>query len=500
MRLALVLTVHGITSLCFFACRNSQNDVPTTATKKESEKPAQDPTVEDHKAKAEKSAQVAQAQVETHFKQWLEAQNRGSFENYKKLYASRFTGTKRAGRRVRHYNREGWLQDRARMFQKPMQVLADEKTLVVNEMDARLQFVQTWSSGTFKDRGSKEILWHRESESSPWQIVREEMLSSSIVDNTPASDNELKFWQRYRVLPVLATSPGILVSSILAGPQDPPPNGPPKYWSHDPAIASLVAKDKSAFQNTLKIESHGTVLDAMASVCAAPIGDSLHVTSYIPHFGTVSQWEESLAHNPGHAVNIAQEIWDMGSTRSHLAAILSGDCKDPRWWFAGADANPKLISANEVPEPEKPKILDVLRTSPGAKAIQKDYQEIYEENGDWLRRADVHFEFRYFRIPATLSEFVFLSASAGEGCGDFAGLAWILARKSSPAGKWTRLAFGNGDPIFDLPNIDIATDLDADEWPEFLSLNVNDGFILARIDGQYVAKDLLDIPSYDCPC
>jgi hypothetical protein len=123
---------------------------------------------------------------------WRAAQNRGDFAAYKDLYATRFEGIKRAGPRVRHFDRAGWLADRARMFQPPTQggaMAVEVEGLAVEPAGAaaRVRFTQRFTRGSFSDRGPKELIVAPEN--GRLRIAREEMLSSEISrDAPPARD------------------------------------------------------------------------------------------------------------------------------------------------------------------------------------------------------------------------------------------------------------------------------------------------------------------------
>lgn len=112
---------------------------------------------------------------------WRAAQNAGDFDAYAALYGDGFEGVKRAGEAVQRFDRAGWLADRERMFARPMRVDVDELRVDVSPdgQGARAELVQTWTSGSFGDRGRKRLdLALRGDE---LRIVREEMLDSRIV-------------------------------------------------------------------------------------------------------------------------------------------------------------------------------------------------------------------------------------------------------------------------------------------------------------------------------
>ncbi len=103
---------------------------------------------------------------------WLDAQNRGDFAAYQALYARDFTGVRRSGEKVVELDRAAWMRDRARMFKKPMRVAADD----VRSSPSMIELTQTWSSGTYRDRGPKRLTLVNEE--GALRIAREEMLAS----------------------------------------------------------------------------------------------------------------------------------------------------------------------------------------------------------------------------------------------------------------------------------------------------------------------------------
>jgi len=103
------------------------------------------------------SAAPDEAAVRALVARWLEAQNRGDFAAYRRLYAPSFHGIRRSGGRTVVLDHDGWLRDRERMFKKPMKVTATDVGVAPAGALARATFVQEFSSGTYADRGRKEI-------------------------------------------------------------------------------------------------------------------------------------------------------------------------------------------------------------------------------------------------------------------------------------------------------------------------------------------------------
>src|SRR5258706_9278390 len=86
-------------------------------------------------------APVAEAEARRVLDAWLAAQTQRDFDAYAALYARPFHGVRRSGRRTVALDRDGWLNDRRRMFAKPFQVAADGVQFAAGP-PARLRFTQ----------------------------------------------------------------------------------------------------------------------------------------------------------------------------------------------------------------------------------------------------------------------------------------------------------------------------------------------------------------------
>lgn len=109
---------------------------------------------------------------------WLAAQNSGDFAAYEALYAAELIGIKRVGEKETMFDRKGWLADRRRMFKKKMAVDAAALSVSTRPGFAVALFTQSWSSGSFKDVGPKQLVIVREP--GGVRIAREEMLRSTV--------------------------------------------------------------------------------------------------------------------------------------------------------------------------------------------------------------------------------------------------------------------------------------------------------------------------------
>lgn len=108
---------------------------------------------------------------------WARAQCNGDFQAYSALYGAGFQGIKRTSKGTTGYGRQGWLQDRRRMFDKPQRVIAQGVEVTLTQAGADVRFEQFWESRTYSDRGSKVMSLAQQN--GAWKIVREEMLNSN---------------------------------------------------------------------------------------------------------------------------------------------------------------------------------------------------------------------------------------------------------------------------------------------------------------------------------
>ena len=111
-------------------------------------------------AKPEKTARLSRTpeEIQGFVNSWVRAQNEAHFEAYSRLYATRFMGVKRAAGRTSHFDRAGWLEDRRKMFRKPMVVAASDVEVRTAGNTSDVVFRQSWTSGAYSDVGQKRLL------------------------------------------------------------------------------------------------------------------------------------------------------------------------------------------------------------------------------------------------------------------------------------------------------------------------------------------------------
>lgn len=104
---------------------------------------------------------------------WLSAQNSGDFDAYAQLYAADFQGVKNVGGTKKHFDRQGWLNDRKGMFANSFSVKASDAKVDEKDGTQVITFTQTWKSSNYGDRGTK-VLHVRDG-----KVVREEQVTSA---------------------------------------------------------------------------------------------------------------------------------------------------------------------------------------------------------------------------------------------------------------------------------------------------------------------------------
>jgi hypothetical protein len=235
------------------------------------------------------------AEIDALVQAWLAAQNQGKLDAYQVLYAQKFQGIRRSGPRVRRFDRAGWLADRERMFRKPMSVALDDRKISAVGAAWNLVATQSWSSGSYKDKGNKRFLLVREG--GRLVIAQEEMLASTIDRPPRALDGEC-----------------LLV------------------YQGDPVVTD-AADDTWADRRPLRLDGFSArsgvdvkalpdeirrwrgrdlvLLDPAGHRCDAKVKGFAIVSGADWHFGTIQNWQE------GHVSKaaMAEQIWKEGAHR-----------------------------------------------------------------------------------------------------------------------------------------------------------------------------------------
>jgi hypothetical protein len=434
----------------------------------------------------------AEAEVRALFQRWLGAQNAGDFRAYETLYADKFEGVKRAGTRTRRFPRAGWLEDRKAMFAKKMVVEASDVTILASHASARVRFEQKFSSGTFEDRGTKEIVAVKSK--SGWKIAREEMLQSTIgKSNLGALDGERFAFVVHAKAPRVVLAPEPDAAWIQGAPRLVDDKNP--VITESSVAEARLPKELAAWhKRSLRLFGNA------GEVCRAVVSGFSIVARVEPHFGTRAFWrgrpdEAGIDEPPGPPLSrekVAAEAFGMAEGGKVLVANLkieSGKC-DGASWARSADLDvPKIAKAEPVLIDLERRALAEFRKLPAYVALASDFSKESPSNvGPWEEHGGAHPVVRQFRIDGGPT-LVAVDADVAGGCAEFAGSLLALFELQGD-----KLALANEPTEGWMPSS--AVDVDGDKKVEFIGNEA----ILRASGASWTREEHLSIPFLDCGC
>jgi hypothetical protein len=413
---------------------------------------------------------------------WLAAQNAADFAAYEALYATRFTGIKRAGDRTSRFDRKKWLADRQRMFARAMKVEAADLSIEATRGGAIVSFTQTWESGSFRDVGPKQLVLTNEGGN--LRIAREEMLASTIAGAT----SEAAALSAGQFLPVVAADG--FVGVVLQQSVD-PANVP-----HDAPVS--LERGHAAWAKVGAADATYELFGPAGKVCEVGATERGLFAAARFHFGQVQTWDGTFdgldpAKDKMDDAAVAREVVDLAGEGVHeVARVDAVACKGALWArakgdgaavvFASIDATPLVAAARAA-----------LRKTGHWKSVQKDFEAddtIEGKKGQWDEWESSAAASAFTGPDGTT--WVALSVSAGSGCATFGASTWGLWRVNGET--WTLLSDSDnpGDAI--LPTS--AFDADGDGKPE-----LTDGQTLVQpVGASWRATKKVARPDFDCPC
>ncbi|MEY2982131.1 MAG: hypothetical protein RL562_2358 [Planctomycetota bacterium] len=425
---------------------------------------------------------------------WVQAQNEGDFEGYAMLYAERFQGIKRSGRREKAFARKGWIADRKRMFGKAMKVDARDVAIATGVGAATVTFTQEWQSGSYRDVGPKQLVVVREG--TELRIAREEMLASEVIGADPV---------------------GRLDPADFA------------FVSHEDAPYVLLARGKAGMRARGRLKLHSAdsyasasrrVLEADVAAdwkpwlgravtlygvrgkqCHGQVVQLVHLARVEPHFGTRQSWTGEMGSEPMTQPQIADDVWDLGQGGLFLAGRVvpaqGSDCRGVFW--ARADDRAAVTQlAEATPDPQLLRLgLPALRKLRGWSVVQKEYAEMVPlpRPEHWDRFEEAQPRVVTFRT-ADGRRLLWMHAVAGSGCGDFFGEFWALWEvQGEGENARLRLLSDDRDPGRAVPPR-AAVDLDGDGKLELIGPDA----VLQPAGPTWRPGTSAEVPSMDCPC
>ena len=424
---------------------------------------------------------------------WLDAQNQAAFDAYAALYAPRFTGIKRSGARERTFALAGWLADRKGMFKHAMKVTADEVEVAISSATAIVTFTQTWASGTYEDKGKKQLVLVPRGDG--LAIAREEMLASELQVGAATAK------------PV---DPDLFTLAIPVGGGE--PNAVIPTASIDPGWGTgqltLIAKtgpttvmqavDPLKLPPELKAWLGKKVTTDQG--CTSTIDRLSLVGRYVPHFGTVQMWNATdgaePAGKPYSDAEIARDAWDSGGIAITLVGHLPG-CTAGLWVRDAAKPAPVQYAKDADDAQLAAAALAEFRKLSGWKALQAEAKQADPPvtSPTWDVFDGAAPEVQSWTDTASGRRFVQVTADAGIGCGQFGGAfgAIFELKKGATETTFVLLTDPAGGPTEPVRGV---VDLDGDGEVE---LYLDQGLI-QRVGP--IWQQTLDVtpPDFDCPC
>jgi ketosteroid isomerase-like protein len=479
-------------ALTLFGCPSPAPDVPAEAPATAG--PSETPPPRSIQA----PPKLDRVQVRALLDSWLEAQNQGDYEAYSALYAQKFYGVKRSGPRTYRFAREGWLQDRQRMFRKQVTVEAEDVRVTSSSQTAEVRFIQSWASGSYKDVGPKQLVVVREGDG--LRLAREEMLASKIVQEGggaagPGDPGQFLFVQDLGgALWVLLEQEADEAWGV----------GQPQLVSRGPSIARKTADPGQLGTESTSMKGRVVVLYGDSGpICKATIGELAVVSRFWPHFGMEQEWAGEYTGQAFGDHDIAEEIWGMGPKElwGRLGVVGRGDCMGARWARDATLPEARVYAPSaQVASSMQPTVQKAFRQLRGYAEIQKEFLEFVEEHDNrWWDQYDGEgpLEVVAFVDQAGGRTVVAARATAGMGCGMFWGQFWAVWEvRSTSSGPQLALLTDDrvpGDVVF-LPTS--VFDLEGDGKPELIDSTT----LVQPIDASHQVTIDAEVPSYDCPC
>lgn len=390
-----------------WAC-GSSSEQPPTATKVAPGQGSAAPAPPD----AARLPALLEGDVRMMIRAWVDAQNKGEFAAYEKLYAAKLEGVKRARGRTWRFDRGGWMADRKRMFAHPMTVTASDVHVKMSAGSAAVELTQTFAQGAFQDEGTKRMVIILEN--GVPRITREEMLQSRS-----------------------ATPLGVDRGVFLVGGEDKAlllQDGAPTTWgggaksvSHGPVSLARQGLGNAPAEVKAWRGKQVAAYTADGTRCDATVESVYLEAGVVPHTMTLHEWDAMPEDQ------VATEL--LGGSATLMGSLVPDvGCAPVVAIPAGAPAFFAPLADLEIQN----KALDAFERLADYKALQKAYRG-FGEQGRWATDPRVG----VFGAPGQ-TRYVSVSAAEGAGCGEFEGALWVMW-SVSPAGVFTRIPIDDSE-------------------------------------------------------
>lgn len=483
------------------ACKETPKENPKETTPATPDDKGKDAPNETAKAEAPKETTpeeeikapepIDSAKVEALVKDWVKAQNDGNFDAYKASYADKFYGIKRVGPKTYKYDHDGWVKDRARMFKKKMQVIADDIDIQPSSTTAVVKFTQTWASGSYKDVGPKQLIVVKQG--GALKISSEEMLASKIQDGKaqakalPAS--QLGLVKTTRDHTALVLDPEVS-GDMGKGRATSISRGASSYKAAD--MGKVGAEHKDLIGKLIVFEGEE------GQVCQGKVTSLAVLAEATPHFGNRQHWDDLAGMGEGRKFSdaeVAQDIYELADGQGTALVALTDakpdDCKLASWGHVDGS---KFTRYEIEYAPDKGLVemaMDAFKTVPGYKEIQKDWKKYDGAKGEWYE-SDGPGGLQVTAIRGDDKTYMVARAQSGTGCGDFYGQFWAMWEVTD--GGFVLMS----DPKVpgELNRIEAAADANGDGKVELITTDK----VIGPVGPVHRVISNAEIPYFDCPC
>jgi hypothetical protein len=435
----------------------------------------------------EAHAPIPEEHVRALLDAWLKAQNEGDLAAYSALYAERFTGIRRTRDQSVSLDRDGWLKDRARMFNRPMKVNADAIIIRATHHNATIRFEQSWQSGTFRDVGPKTMTIIPQAGS--LKIAREELLSST----SASPEDKAKPLSEAHYLPIRRRE----AHTAIVLDQDIAPDKRPAIDKMRLLKRGYVAAATLTQQPTPQTFE---LFGPLGKVCEVKSKEYALIADVIPHFGQVEGWEGYEDHPAASEETVAQGLFEMASDAgTHRVALIDGAACEGAVWARVKSVAPATVFSAIDAEQFKPRARDNFKKLKSWKKLQETYKSEQDEHTEtrpasWDEH-ESHDHIAAWQAPDSKTVYVFYRLTAGHGCGDFRGELWAVWRVLG-GDAWTLVSDDKISEYDRLYTPSAAADLDNDGLPEIMAHDT----LIQQVGATWRVTRYLDIPYFDCPC
>lgn len=426
---------------------------------------------------------LEEASVRALLDDWLDAQNRGDFSAYERLYAEPFTGVKRSGAYQATFDRRGWLADRRGMFTHAMRVSVKDVQIALVPSGAVVTMEQRWATGNYEDVGKKQMVVVPAPQGP--RIAREEMLTS-IVEGAEARPKTTDLVLLHPDGLVLDTSPK---DSWVSGSMPPvSPHYVVRRAVNEAALPPKLAAWKGKAVHTIGVTGE---------TCETKVtGFTIRAQVY-PHFGMEAEWSGRDGGPRLDDVRIAGEVWKLSENGGRaLIGELAPSCGG--LWALDAAKTPPISAA---PEPAPPALheaaLRAFRASAAYRRIQADYVKSQPKaQGLWENYDGGTPDVVAFRF-ADRTALVYVRAGVERGCADFsAHLGALFGVKKGTSAALELLDTTSAERSL------AAFDLEGDGSLEVLfeGRGGDERALWRRQRAGAALESLFSVPNLDCGC